>query len=364
LPGLDGGGIARFRAGRDAFTRLLGVADGLGPVFNDAFCANCHDAPPAIGGTNQRLETRFGKALADGGFDPLAALGGPLLHDHGIGAVAGHTFAGETVPAAADVIARRRTQPLFGLGLVDATPDATFRAVAAWQAAHAPEVAGRAATVTELATGRPAVGRFGWKAAVPTLAQFAGDAALNEMGLTSPLFPDEVCPGGDCGALAFDPRPGLNDDGALVGAFADFMRLLGPPPAPALAPGLSDDASRGRDLFAAAGCANCHLPLLVTGPSDDPAFDRVAYHPYSDFLLHEMGALGDGIAQGDAARGEMRTQPLWGLSRQSQLLHDGRAVEAGAAILQHDGQGAPARERFRALSDGDRSALLAFLASL
>ena len=87
-------------------------------------------------------------------------------------------------------------------------------------------------------------------------------------------------------------------------------------------------------------------------------------HPYSDFLLHDMGTLGDGIVQADGRPQEMRTAPLWGLSVQGQLLHDARINTMAAAIAAHDGQAAAARLAFAALSDVDRAALLAFLGSL
>ena len=350
-----------FLDGKDAFRKQESVGSGLGPVFNQPVCTQCHDSPPAIGGTNQRLETRYGLRLPDGGFDPLTEKGGTLLHDHGIGPVQGFTFAAEVVPPEANVVAPRRTQPVFGLGLVDATPDPVFLALAEAQAREAPGAAGRAAIVIDLSTGRPAVGRFGWKANVPTLFQFSGDAALNEMGITSPQFPGEVCPQGDCSVLAYNPVPTLNDpEGVDIARFTAFMRFLGPPPAPVLA----GQVQRGSEVFATVGCAVCHVPTLITGPSSTAARDRVAYHPYSDFLLHDMGALGDGIDQGDARGGEMRTQPLWGLSFQGRLLHDGRAVTIPAAIAAHDGQGAGARDRFAALGEEDRTALLAFLAAL
>lgn len=353
--------LASFRDGKDAFLKQETIGTGLGPVFNQPVCTQCHGSPPAIGGTNQRLETRYGRRLADGGFDPLTEKGGTLLHDHGIGGVAGFNYTAEVVPPEANVVAARRTQPVFGLGLVDATPDAAFQALADAQARESPAVAGRAAMVIDLGTGRTAVGRFGWKANVPTLFQFSGDAALNEMGITSPQFPDEICPQGDCSALAFNPNPTLNDPGGHdIERFTAYMRFLGPPPAPAIA----GEVKRGSDLFAAIGCAICHVPVLVTGPNPIRALDRVAYHPYSDFLLHDMGALGDGIDQGDARGPEMRTQPLWGLSEQSRLMHDGRAVTVPEAIAAHDGQGAGARDRFAALDPTDRAALLVFLAAL
>jgi CxxC motif-containing protein (DUF1111 family) len=104
--------------------------------------------------------------------------------------------------------------------------------------------------------------------------------------------------------------------------------------------------------------------LLVTGPNTNPAFDQIAYHPYSDFLLHDMGSLGDGILQADAQPGEMRTQPLWGLGKQTSLLHDARTASPSEAIAAHDGQGRSSRDAFAALSADDRAALLEFLAAL
>jgi CxxC motif-containing protein (DUF1111 family) len=333
LPSVTPDERASFLDGKDAFGKQEDVGSGLGPVFNQPLCTQCHDSPPALGGTNQRLETRYGRRLPDGGFDPLTEKGGTLLHDHGIGPVPGFNFVAEVIPPEANVVTARRTQPVFGLGLADATPDPTFVALAATQARDAPGQAGRAAMVIDLGTGQKAVGRFGWKSHVPTLFQFSGDAALNEMGITSPQFPDEVCPQGDCSLLAFNPVPTLNDPGGHdVARFTAFMRFLGPPPAPVL----EGQVKQG----------------------------SVAYHPYSDFLLHDMGSLGDRIDQGDARGSEMRTQPLWGLHFQSRMLHDGRATTFPAAIEAHDGQGADSRDRFAALGADDRAALLAFLDAL
>jgi CxxC motif-containing protein (DUF1111 family) len=216
--------------------------------------------------------------------------------------------------------------------------------------------------VTDLTTGKLAVGKFGWKNGNPTLLQFSADAYLNEMGITSPLFPNENCPDGDCSKMAqYNPRPDLNDpDGADVVAFANFMTFLGPPPRGPRTPA----TECGEVVFAAIGCAICHVPTLVTGANAVPALHRKAFHPYSDFLLHDMGRLGDGIAQGAADRRQMRTAPLWGLSANATLLHDGRATNVSEAILAHDGQGRFARERFARLDSRTRDQLLAFLNSL
>src|SRR6185503_10119890 len=144
-----------------------------------------------------------------------------------------HQFRAETVPAAATIVTKRRTTPLFGLGLVDAVPDADFIALAVKQAARGDGTAGRVSIVADVVHGGTAVGKFGWKAQVPNLMQFSADAYFNEMGITSPLFAAENCPKGNCAELAFTPVPALNDDGAGVVAFNDSMTLLAPPqPAP------------------------------------------------------------------------------------------------------------------------------------
>src|SRR4051812_13886277 len=360
LPGLSADELALFEEGRVHFETAEEIDEGVGPVFNESSCVACH-LGPAVGGTNDRLETRFGRRNKDGSFDPLVAEGGSLMQDHGIGAVAGFFFAPEQVPANANVVAMRRTTPLFGLGLVDATADDTIRALAAKQARATPKIAGTVAVVPDLVAGRDAVGKFGWKNGNPTLLQFSADAYLNEMGITSPLFPNENCPQGRCDTLAFNPLVELNDPtGEDVFAFANFMGFLGAPPR---GPETAQTKS-GERVFASIGCAVCHTPSLVTGPNAVRALDGVEYHPFSDFLLHDMGILGDGIVQGAASATQMRTAPLWGLRVAATLLHDGRATTVVEAILAHDGQGCDARDQFKGLGRADREALLAFLGSL
>jgi len=356
LPGLSAEDAQRFEDGKTEFTAVEEVAEGLGPVFNEAACVACHLGPgQAVGGTNQRLETRFGRIGSDGAFDPLAGRGGSLLQDHAI-----ENFVPEVVPAEATIVASRRTTPLFGLGLVDATPDKTFLAIALIQAIFNPSTAGKPSIVTDPITHQPALGKFGWKAQVPSLFVFSGDAYLNEMGITNPIFPDESCPQGDCTLLAGNPAPGLNDDGSGVEKFNDFMTFLAPPPR-----GPRNFLTEYGNIVASAiGCLDCHVQTLQTGPNAVAALDRVTFHPFSDFLLHDMGSLGDGITQNRATGERMRTQPLWGLRTQTRMLHDGRATTLRQAILAHDGQGAASREAFLSLGFFDQSALLAFLRSL
>jgi CxxC motif-containing protein (DUF1111 family) len=361
LAGLDAGSLARFNDGLTEFQAVETPAEGLGPVFNEASCATCHNTP--VGGTTGRAETRFGK-WDRGRFDALAQLGGSLIQDHAIGFVGAgrHKFeyVPEVVPRVANASTKRITTPLFGLGLVDAVTDVTLLALARNEARNTPSTAGRPNMVQEISTGATRVGRFGWKAQVPTLHQFSGDAYLNEMGITNPEFPNENAPQGNRDALAFNPLPALNDDGTGVAKFADFMTLLGPPPR---GPRTSQ-TDAGSTVFAQIGCASCHTPTLRTGDSPVAALSNKAFQPYSDFLLHDMGQLGDAIVQGQAGRREMRTAPLWGLRSRPVFLHDGRASTPEAAILAHDGQGRGASSRFSRLSTRDRQALLAFLRSL
>lgn len=363
LPGLGDADRTRFEVGKTEFVAVEEVDEGLGPVFNEASCATCHTGPgTAIGGTTQRLETRFGRMNPDGSFDPLPQFGGSLLQDKGIGLVAsGYDYAAETVPAEATVRAGRRTQPLFGLGLVDATSDTTFYVLAFLQSVLQPSTAGTPSVVADPSTGSTnALGKFGWKAQVPSLFVFSGDAYLNEMGVTNPLFPNENCPQGDCALLADNPLPTLNDDGTGVVRFNDFMTLLAPPPRGPR----SFFTEYGNIVASAIGCLDCHVQTLRTGPNAVPALDKVTYHPFSDFLLHDMGSLGDGITQNAATGRLMRTQPLWGLRTQTRLLHDGRATTIPQAIREHDGQGAAARQAFQSLGAFDRATILAFLNSL
>jgi len=355
LPGLTAAQLAAFNDGLGDFTEVESVSEGLGPVFNERSCLACHRAG-APGGGSARNVTRFA-TRTNGVFNPLANLGGSLLQDHAIGPLDGstHLFRPERVPQAATIVVRRRTTPLFGLGFVDATPDSVFLSMAGRG-----DTPGRVNLVDNIRAGMKTAGKFGWKAQVPSLVQFAGDAYLNEMGITSPDFPNENCPQGDCAELAFNPAPGINDDGSGVAALAQFMTLLNAPPRGTQ----TKDTNDGEALFERAGCASCHVATLRTGASPIDALDHKVYHPYSDFLLHDMGALADGLEMGDAKGNEMRTAPLWGIRFVNTYLHDGRAITLDQAIVAHDGQARTARDRYNALSPAQKSKVIAFLQSL
>jgi CxxC motif-containing protein (DUF1111 family) len=263
-------------------------------------------------------------------------------------------------PAGGDDCGQAAHTPLFGLGLVDAVPDSTFQAIRVEESRNPDHITGTVAMVPNIATGQLSVGKFGWKAQNPSLFQFSGDAYVNEMGITSPQFADESCPQGNCDYLHCNPRPDMNDDGEDVALFADFMTFLAPPPRGPV----TVSAALGELVFRSIGCVGCHRSVLKTGPNPNPALDRKTIHPWSDFLLHDMGSLGDGITQNNATGKLMRTAPLWGLRKITTYLHDGRATTLEAAILAHDGQGKKARNRFAGLSGANKQFLYAFLSSL
>ena len=359
LPGLTRDQLARFQAGKAVFDTNFDAPGGLGPVFNDTSCTNCHNQA-GDGGGSDTLETRFGEVV-NGVFNQLLNLDGQLLHSKGIGLFNGVDFVGETVPAIANVVAQRRTNPLFGLGLVDAVPDESLQELAAFQQTFTPATAGRALVVTDVFSGQPRVGRFGWKCQIGTVLTFSGNAFLNEMGITTPFFPNENPPGGNVALLAANPAlSNPNNTTATVIQLNDHTTFLAPPPQLAQ----TRNSSTGEALFAAIGCADCHVPAMLTGPNTVAALNNVLFFPYSDFLLHDMGALGDGIVQSGAQGNEMRTAPLWGARVRTSFLHDGRAKTVQDAILAHQGQGLTASEFFSALPRKAQAQILEFINNL
>lgn len=357
LAGLTSAELAAFRSGLETFRQVETTDSGLGPVFNDVSCLACHRVP-AVGGASLRTVTRFGLA-ANGHFNPLTERGGSLLQQRALDP----SFR-EVVPREANTVARRLTTPLFGAGLIEAIPDATLAAAAA---ADKPDgVRGRVSLVNDVTTGVQRVGRFGWKAQQATLLAFSADAFVNELGITNRFFPEENAPNGNTALLARadqiqDPEDTADSTGlADVDRAAAFMRLLAAPPRGPV----SADTTAGERVFTSINCTACHTPALTTGPSTVAALSRKTVPLYSDLLLHDMGALGDGIAQGAAGPRDMRTAPLWGLGRRPAYLHDGRTGSLDAAIKAHDGEASAARTRYTQLDATRRRQLLAFLRSL
>ena len=361
LPGISAVEFSEFRLGLDDFSEVETTEDGLGPAFNGTSCAVCHNLP-AIGGGNVMLETRAAIRDASNTLHGLNAAGDTLVH---MFSTPNHTCQA-VLPPGANVIARRAPIPLFGAGLVEAIADDTLLALEDPFDLNRDGVSGRAAIVTDVATGARRVGRFGWKSQQATLLAFSGDAYRNEMGITNDLFPQESAVGVSAAQMRLcDPRPDPEDVRDLltgkrgIDNFEAFMKFLAP-----VGRGAIDDTTRnGERVFAAIGCAACHVPSLTTGPSSHPSFNRKPVALYSDLLLHDVGT-GDGIRQASAEPEEIRTPALWGLRFRRPLLHDGRAADIEDAVRAHRNEADTARQGFAALTSSDAAALLAFLRSL
>jgi CxxC motif-containing protein (DUF1111 family) len=315
---------------------------------------------PVIGGGSPMTEMRAGARDANGRF---RVVGGTTLYQ--LFSIPDHRCQSQ-VPAEATVVARRMSIPLFGAGLIEAIADETLLALEDPFDRDRDGISGRAAIVTDVATGQRRVGRFGWKAQIATLLTFSGDAYTNEMGITNDLFPHEPYGGiseaqmRECDRVRdpedlVDPRTGKR----AIDNFEAFMKFL----APLSRGGISEDAKAGEQNFTAVGCASCHVPVLSTGAHASAALHRKPVHLFSDLLLHDIGT-GDGIAQEFAEAGEIRTPALWGLRFRRPLMHDGSAMTPAEAIRQHAGEASGVMERYRSMSDAQRRALLAFLDSL
>jgi CxxC motif-containing protein (DUF1111 family) len=361
LTGISAAEFELFRLGLDDFTEVETAEDGLGPGFNAASCAVCHNVP-AVGGASLILETRAAYRDASGEFRTLNAAGDTLIH---LFSVPPHSCQ-PTMPEDANVVAHRMPIPLFGAGLVEAIPDETLRALEDPFDRNGDGVRGRAAIVINPVTGAQRVGRFGWKAQHATLLAFAGDAYRNEMGITNDLFRQEYAYDvsesrmRQCDAIP-EPEDRRNPATGRRGIdnFEAFMRFLAPVPRATV----DATARDGERMFNAIGCAACHVPQLATGPSVNPLFNRRGVPLYSDLLLHDVGT-GDGIPQAAARANEIRTPALWGLRFRRPLLHDGSAATVDDAVARHLGEAELARRGFLQLSPEDRQRLSAFLRSL
>lgn len=371
IGGLTETELLRFDTGRALYGTPLFVEDGLGPVLNKSNCRSCHSNPD--GGPGNIEVTHFG-IVDKGEFTPLP--GGTLLQLVAIGA-----GCEETLPPQANFTTNRITPGMLGYGLVEAIPAADILANEDPNDADGDGISGRANLVPTFnpnAPGEVEPGRFGWKSIIANVITFSGDAALNEMGLTNQIFGDETAPNGDETRLALcddidDPEDHPDRDGfTFVDRVTHFQRYLAPPPqAPR-------SGMRGETVFNDLGCNSCHVASFTTGSvtfDDQPietALEGRIVRPYSDFLLHDMGTLGDGLPQGDATGNEFRTTPLMGVARRLAMIHDGR-VNSGSiedrlhqAIMLHGpfGEGADAAAAYANADKDAQYDLFRFLKSL
>ncbi len=212
------------------------------------------------------------------------------------------------------------------------------------------------------------IGRFGKKALTVNLLHQTVGAYHQDMGVTSDLLAEDLF-NPAAGSRASDDAPDPEVSSAAVANVVFYLKTLR---APARREADHPEVLAGEALFEQIGCADCHLPTLVTGRSELPVLDRVEFHPYTDLLLHDMGPeLDDGYTEGHALTSEWRTPPLWGIGIQQDFqggqaffLHDGRATSLEQAIEFHGGEAAASRAGFNALSPEDRQRVIRFLRSL
>jgi CxxC motif-containing protein (DUF1111 family) len=333
--------------------------DGLGPLFNQNACAECHETP-ALGGEGDEVEVHATRFLAPDTCDPLFQEGGQVIQQQATPLLQAHGIQKEAIPPSATGQGRRSSPPLFGLGLIDAIPEKT---ILAYEDPHDADHDGISGRANRTIDGR--VGRFGRKAAIASLLDFNAGAFPQEMGITTPRAPVEETINGQPVPPDTDPAPDPEIALADIEHVNAFVRFLAPPPRKRPHDHAeAEQIERGQKLFTELRCARCHVPEMHTGPSDIAALDRKTVALYSDVLLHDMGpALAD-ICLGQARPAEFRTAFLMGLRFRERFLHDGSATTVRQAIERHDGEAKQVREAFQALSEPEKAALLLFLGAI
>lgn len=336
--------LAKFLRGRTLFDAPFHKARGLGtPELNADSCRGCHQ-DPVLGGSGG-LELNVSRFAKDNlGFGPFEDLpGGQAASKLRPPYVLGR----EEYSDQADVFEQRQTPSLFGLGLLDTVSDAEILVRHDPNDADSDGISGRAREL--LVNGSPEIGRFGWKAQVPRLADFVRDAMAGELGVTTPTDGRGFNLAVDADAIA-DPELSEEETGEV----AFWMLNLA---APQRTGSLDPAVLAGELHFDALGCTKCHVPELAGANGPVPA--------YTDLLLHNvMGSAYRGMQEPGADIGEFRTPPLWGIRHTAPYMHDGRGEDLRGAIQAHNGEARPSRDAFLALSTTEQDELLAFLNDL
>jgi CxxC motif-containing protein (DUF1111 family) len=352
-------------------------AGKLGPLYINHSCNSCHfqngrAVPPAVGVALNKYVIKVGNedgtpdAHLGGVLQPSDAKGEPSVSIGSWTETNGLRKPVFAFTGAAPAHFSPRISPqLIGMGLLEAIPETAIAANADPDDANGDGISGRMRVVTDPVTGDKRLGRFGWKAGQAMVRYQTAGALRTDMGVLTSVFPKPDCGSAqtNCGASTAE----LNDTD--LGNLATYISLLGIRPQRSWA-----DAAvvKGKQLFTSTGCANCHTPSFETSKFAPFAELRSqTIQPFTDLLLHDMGpGLADTLPEGEASYSEWRTPPLWsigltaGVSGAEAYLHDGRARTLSEAILWHGGEGEAAKNKFSALSQGDKDALLAFLKSL
>ena len=381
-------------------SKKKGIPGGLGPVFDNVSCEGCHEGdgrgrPPLPGEIFESFLFRIsipGKDATTGGTINVPMFGGQLQLRASPGSkaeaaasityteVAGqfadgtpyalrvprYEFYDTYAPLSQKLLFSPRSAPFnFGLGLLEAIPESQILANEDPTDADGNDISGRANRVWDVAANQTALGRFGWKAGAPNLIQQTAGAYNGDMGVTSSMFSAESCEGD---RLECAPHVAEVSDETVV-AVARYMQTLA---VPARRNVDDAEATKGEAIFYQVGCAGCHRPTFTTERlAGVPSVWDQTIHPYTDLLLHDMGAgLADDRPDFQASGREWRTPPLWGIglvqtvSGHSNFLHDGRARSLMEAVLWHGGEAKKARDAVVALPASARAALVKFLESL
>jgi CxxC motif-containing protein (DUF1111 family) len=356
-----------FAEAKSEFGQVETKRTGLGPTYNGQSCRECHQNV-VVGGASQTTEHRTGRQRKPGGFF-FEAPGGSLIQSR-----ATDPNIVEKVDVEDNIRTFRISTNTLGSGYVEAIANQTIRDI---RDAQPPEMRGTVVKAQVIEAGQTKrIGRFGWKSQHSSLLSFSADAYLNEMGITSVLFPEENTSSGRYVGFGtpFDPLPEPEDEENDIQKFADFMRST---KAPSRGP-ITQEVLKGERTFEQIGCAVCHVPSITTAPSGrkinggtftiPAALGNRIIHPYSDFLLHDIGS-GDGIPieptpEFTETANQLRTAPLWALRTRNRLMHDGLSFTKEGAIKRHQGQAASVTAKFNMLSEADKTALMSFMDSL
>jgi CxxC motif-containing protein (DUF1111 family) len=395
---------ATHQADQTTFEEVEKLSDGLGPLYNAQSCRECHQNPVS-GAASQVTELRAGHQGRDGRFlnpeIPIAhgaevITGRSLVNDRAIcpnGAFPNDEIQ-ERVPDTETIRTFRLSLSLLGDGFVEAVADQTLANLAEQQCKSShKKICGQILRVPIVeAPGEMAVGRFGWKDQHASLLSFAADAYLNEMGITNRLQPDEVTK--LCNTVS-EPNDTPGPDGLSdIDHFARFIRAT-KAPARDTAQASTALSRQGWALFEKIGCSTCHTEAMTTAPAGTKinggtftipaALGSVTFHPYGDFLMHDVGT-GDGILQAipehygkkvfrlmsdymakqdfESSRNKIRTAPLWGVRLRPRLMHDGASLTFRDAISRHAGEAKHVTAQFEKLKSEDQEAIVEFLKSL
>ena len=260
-------------------------------------------------------------------------------------------------------------------------------------------ISGKCNYITE--KGVKGVGLSGNKAQHLVLTVELGFSS--DMGATNSRYPEEICEGqyqmveGSMMGLTYDQLDVSTEDMECVDLYLHSLgvpaRRLGSKTTQVtltksdgsiITVSERDAITKGEQAFYNAKCHLCHVTTLHTRPrgatllngTELPWLGSQTIHPYSDYLLHDMGSeimgvgLNDNYVSGLARGNEWRTTPLWGIGLQKKVnghthfLHDGRARNFTEAILWHGGEGEASKNLFKKMDRADREALIKFLESL